>query len=100
MAWLKRAEGQGGLLCLLMRHRPVEKQVWNDGFYFSRCSRCGCEILRRGARWRPVPAGYRVVWAPPPENYPDWNGVAARLAGEQAQAERAPEAQPTQPAAG
>ena len=74
------------LLCRLTRHVPEEAQVWNDGFYFSRCVNCRRDILRRGGRWRPVPQGYRVVWKKRPEGYPDWNSVSRHIAEEQMRA--------------
>ena len=74
----------GRLLCRLNRHNPEDSPVWNEGFYFSRCIHCRREILRRGGRWRSIPEGYRVVWKKRPEGYPDWSGVARRLAEEQA----------------
>ncbi|MFN3387845.1 MAG: hypothetical protein ACK40O_02870 [Allosphingosinicella sp.] len=73
----------GRLLCRLKRHVPEDRQVWNDGFYFSRCVNCRREILRRSGRWRPIPDGYRVVWKKRPEDYPDWKGVSRRIAEEQ-----------------
>lgn len=49
--------------CALAGHRAGENPVYNSGYYFCACSRCG-EPLIRGAResWRTVPAGHRVVW--------------------------------------
>ena len=50
------------LLCRFAGHRPVPSNIWNDGYYFSRCASCGCEMIGRSGRWQTVPKGYRVVW--------------------------------------
>lgn len=53
------------LWCKMTGHLPPPgKPVWNDGFFFGTCPRCGAEIIRRGAdaRWTDVPPGYRVAW--------------------------------------
>ena len=52
------------ILCRLDMHRAVPSNIWNDGFYFSRCSDCGCDMIGRGGKWQRVPRGYRVVWRP------------------------------------
>ena len=65
------------LLCRIGRHRPAGERVWNDGWFFGRCERCGIELLSRGRRWKPVPAGYRIVWRSRPAGYPDWNALLA-----------------------
>ena len=50
------------LLCQLGWHRAEPDEVWNQGYYFSRCSRCGQDIVRTpSGRWH-VPAGHKVVW--------------------------------------
>lgn len=56
------------LLCDLGRHKAGSFAHWNDGYYFSKCRRCGQDLVRTAfGRWT-VPQGYRVVWAadPPP----------------------------------
>ena len=63
------------LLCRIGRHTPGEERVWNDGWFFGRCERCGTELLSRGRSWRPVPSGYRIVWRSRPPGYPDWSSV-------------------------
>ena len=65
------------LLCRMGRHLPGEERVWNDGWFFGSCSRCGIELLSRGRRWHRVPPGYRVVWRERPPGYPDWNSLVA-----------------------
>ncbi len=53
--------------------------IWNAGYWFSSCKRCGCVLVRRGGgRWRVPPKGYRVVWKPRIAGQMDWNGLIAR----------------------
>lgn len=56
------------LLCGLGSHRPLPDVRWNSGYYFTKCARCRCDLVRTAfGRWR-EPRGYRVVWqAKPPE---------------------------------
>jgi hypothetical protein len=42
----------------------VPSDIWNEGYYFSRCACCDREMIGRGGYWQPVPRGYRVVWKP------------------------------------
>jgi len=49
--------------CTLISHSPGDSIVWNEGYYFSKCTRCGHDILRQEGGWKRVPKGYRVVWA-------------------------------------
>ena len=65
------------LLCRIGRHRPADERVWNDGWFFGRCDRCGTDLLSRGRSWKPVPAGFRIVWRNRPPGYPDWNALLA-----------------------
>jgi hypothetical protein len=55
------------LWCALAGHAPdAGLATWNIGYCFSRCERCGRDIVRTGeARWK-VPHGYRIVWRPLP----------------------------------
>ena len=50
------------LFCSLGWHHPKGAARWNNGYYFTRCARCGHDLVRtaRGP-WR-VPQGHRVVW--------------------------------------
>ncbi|TMJ17977.1 MAG: hypothetical protein E6G94_00965 [Alphaproteobacteria bacterium] len=50
------------MLCRLGGHEAAEGEVWNQGYYFSRCRRCGRDMIRTGAEWQVVPEGHRVVW--------------------------------------
>lgn len=55
------------LWCALAGHAPdAGLATWNLGYCFSRCERCGRDIVRTGeSRWK-VPHGYRIVWRPLP----------------------------------
>jgi hypothetical protein len=50
------------MLCRLGGHEAAAGEVWNAGYYFSRCRRCGRDMIRAGADWQVVPEGHRVVW--------------------------------------
>jgi hypothetical protein len=50
------------ILCGLGGHEAAESETYNSGYYFSRCRRCRCDMVRSGASWRPVPHGHKVVW--------------------------------------
>jgi hypothetical protein len=51
------------LLCHLLDHRRALPVTRNHGLAFSTCKRCGADLVReRGAPWRAVPPGFRVVW--------------------------------------
>ncbi len=50
------------LLCALGGHEAGPDEVYNGGYYFARCRRCRCDMIRCGAAWRMVPSGHRVVW--------------------------------------
>jgi CheY-like chemotaxis protein len=52
------------LLCSLKGHDPSPDEVCNDGRCFTRCRRCGAELMREGDKWQPLPRGFRVVWKP------------------------------------
>ena len=56
------------LLCALGWHKADALALWNDGYYFSNCDRCGQDLIRTAfGRWT-VPRGFRVVWsAQPPQ---------------------------------
>lgn len=58
-----------GLLCALGRHRPEPWPRWNAGYYFSRCGRCGRDLVRTTYGSWYVPKGCKIVWqTTPPEN--------------------------------
>jgi hypothetical protein len=69
------------LFCELGWHRPEPVARWNNGYYFTRCTRCGQDLVRTAYGGWQVPYGYRVVWqAEPPAN-----GVSAALVEEPAE---------------
>jgi len=52
-----------GISCKLGLHATAPGQIWNDGYFFATCRRCGCALIRRpGLRWHAVPRGYAVAW--------------------------------------
>jgi hypothetical protein len=52
-------------LCAVGGHLAEPGATWNHGYAFSRCRRCGREIVRSlFGRWRLPPRGFRVVWRP------------------------------------
>ncbi len=55
-------------LCAMGWHRPDPVARWNDGYYFTRCLRCGEDLVRTAYSGWQVPKGYKVVWQgkPPP----------------------------------
>jgi hypothetical protein len=57
------------LTCELGWHRADPLARWNDGYYFSKCTRCGRDLVRTAyQRWH-VPKGCKIVWqASPPES--------------------------------
>jgi hypothetical protein len=50
------------LLCALGGHEAGSGEVYNGGYYFSRCRRCQRDMIRSGGAWQMVPDGHRVVW--------------------------------------
>ena len=61
------------ILCYTGRHKPVESERWNDGFYFSRCARCEAPLIRPLiGDWKRVPRGQKVVWKPRTDADIDW----------------------------
>lgn len=70
------------MFCMGGYHRVDPAAAWNDGIGFSRCLRCGVELVQRpGARWTPVPRGYAVVWRPLAERPALAGRVPARTTG-------------------
>jgi hypothetical protein len=52
------------LLCRLGYHRPAPGEIWNRGYYFTRCENCEIDLVRTAAgKWH-VPTGRKVVWKP------------------------------------
>ncbi len=54
------------LLCSLGWHAAEKGALWNEGYYFSRCQRCGSDLIRTTYSGWEVPRGFRVVWKPRP----------------------------------
>ncbi|MFL9839460.1 hypothetical protein ABS767_00670 [Sphingomonas sp. ST-64] len=48
--------------CHLIGHQPGDDPVWNEGYFFTRCTRCGRDMMRADGPWRSVPRKYRVAW--------------------------------------
>lgn len=48
--------------CLSGNHQLPSNPIWNQGFAFSRCTRCGRDMMRSHGRWRRAPRGFRIVW--------------------------------------
>jgi hypothetical protein len=51
--------------CTSGRHSPAHPIVRNQGFDFSHCRHCACDLIRSDRSWRTVPRGFRVVWRGP-----------------------------------
>jgi hypothetical protein len=49
-------------ICVLAGHQAPRDPVYNSGFHFGGCRRCGRALVRAGPDWRPVPKGHRIVW--------------------------------------
>lgn len=50
------------VLCWFGGHRAAE-EVYNSGYYFGACARCGEPLLRSGRDdWQSPPRGHRIVW--------------------------------------
>ena len=50
------------LFCKLGLHRAGRAARGNGGYHFTRCSRCGRDLVRKGRGLWHVPRGQRVVW--------------------------------------
>lgn len=48
--------------CTTGLHSPAPRIARNQGFEFSQCRHCTCDLIRSNRRWRTVPRGFRVVW--------------------------------------
>jgi hypothetical protein len=48
--------------CSSDRHSPTSHIVRNQGFEFSQCRHCTCDLIRSNRSWKTVPNGFRVVW--------------------------------------
>jgi len=65
--------------CTIAGHAPSGSHVYNSGYYFSACRRCGRNLLRTAhGAWSPIPGGHRVVWRVGPGSHSieaDYSGV-------------------------
>ena len=53
------------LRCAIGGHAARPRPVYNSGYYFSACQRCGRHLLRSArGDWDTAPAGHRIVWKP------------------------------------
>lgn len=50
------------IACLAGNHSVYPRAIPNQGFEFTRCTRCGRDLLRAGRGWRDAPPGFRIVW--------------------------------------
>lgn len=56
-----------GLICRLRTHAVGQRAVYNQGFGFSTCRRCGCDMIRSDSYpaptdWKAVPRGFKIIW--------------------------------------
>lgn len=59
--------GPARLLCEFGWHQAMPSKRWNGRYCFSRCARCGVDMVSTpSGKWR-VPKGYRIVWKPKPK---------------------------------
>jgi hypothetical protein len=50
------------ILCAFGGHEAGPEEVYNSGYWFSRCRRCRRDMIRSGGSWDVIPRGHRVVW--------------------------------------
>ena len=49
--------------CTCFGHKAGDIEVYNSGYWFSACARCGEALLRAPREdWRIAPRGHRIVW--------------------------------------
>lgn len=53
------------ILCAVGWHKPSQKIIENEGRTYSRCKRCGADLIKVGEGWKTAPRGYRVIWKDP-----------------------------------
>ncbi len=51
-----------GVLCGIFGHGPRDTGLWNEGYFFTRCRRCTCDLIRTDGSFTPLPHGYQVSW--------------------------------------
>jgi hypothetical protein len=70
------------IFCTIGGHEAESGEVYNSGYYFSACRRCGTDMIRCGAAWQAVPKGHKVVWKPGCHSHsvePDYGPVLPTL---------------------
>ncbi len=51
------------IVCSVAGHVPSGETISNDGYTFSRCTRCRSDLVEmEGKGWTRAPRGYRIVW--------------------------------------
>ena len=58
----QRRRDPARLLCAFSRHLASDQTILNDGYHFSRCSRCDADLVEVEGGWSAAPRGYRIVW--------------------------------------
>jgi hypothetical protein len=80
-------------LCSIAMHKALPSNVWNNGYFFSRCYRCGRDMIRPpSGGWKRIPRGMAVVWKPIADNDIRWD-----LYGRMGRAKAEPAAEPQAP---
>lgn len=57
------------ILCAIGGHEARPGEVYNSGYWFSRCRRCERDMIRAGGSWDTIPRGHRVVWRSGPGSH-------------------------------
>ncbi len=50
------------IACRFTGHEASDETVANGGRLFSRCLRCGRDLIELGGAWKSAPKGFRIVW--------------------------------------
>lgn len=52
------------ILCIVLGHTASSSRRHNQGFDFTLCHHCGCDLIRAAdeGEWGEVPKGYKVAW--------------------------------------
>jgi hypothetical protein len=84
-------------LCSIAMHKALPSNVWNNGYFFSRCHRCGRDMIRPpNGSWKRLPRGMAVVWKPITDNDIRWDLYISRAKRTKAEPVAEPQA-PAQP---
>lgn len=73
------------LPCTLSPHRAAPVVIENQGFLFSRCRRCQCDLVCSSSgppSWHAVPDGFRVAWRDTDLSVFEHASLADRLRGQ------------------